>query len=67
MHKTIPIFELGQGAYRTRNGSIVVRKDWKVLVVGAGGLPSQFGSPKTSSQEVALTVAGVIMGCWNGD
>jgi hypothetical protein len=58
---------LGQGAFQTTDGSMVVRKDWKVLLVDTAGLPAQFGQPLTSSGEVAVTVADVILGCWNGD
>ncbi|HXX89576.1 MAG TPA: hypothetical protein VEI83_05055 [Acidimicrobiales bacterium] len=58
---------LGQGAFVTRDGSIVVRKDWKVLLVDIAGLPPQFGVPQTSAADVAYTVADVIMGCWAGD
>jgi hypothetical protein len=58
---------LGQEAFQTDDGSMVVRKDWKVLLVDAAGLPPQFGQPPTSSADVAVTVADVILGCWNGD
>jgi hypothetical protein len=58
---------LGQAAFQTTDGSMVVRKDWKVLLVDTAGLPSQFGQPPTSSGEVAVTVADVILGCWDGD
>jgi hypothetical protein len=58
---------LGQGAFQTTNGSVVVRKDWKVLLVDITGLPAQFGVPPTSSGDVAVTVADVILGCWAGD
>jgi len=46
---------------------MVVRKDWKVLVVADTGLPAQFGIPPTSAGAVAVTVADVILGCWAGD
>ena len=46
---------------------MVVRKDWKVLLVDNTGLPPQFGVPPTSSTAVAVTVADVILGCWAGD
>jgi hypothetical protein len=39
--QTNTITALGQGAFATRNRSIVVRKDWKVLVVDVSGLPPQ--------------------------
>ena len=57
---------LGQGAYTTTNGDVVVRKDYKVLLVDISGLPPKFGVPATTSAEVAITVADVIMGCWSG-
>ena len=40
---------LGQGAFSETAGSVVVRKDWKVLTVDIAGLPGQFGVPPTSS------------------
>ncbi|MGD0882581.1 MAG: hypothetical protein ABSB09_13520 [Acidimicrobiales bacterium] len=58
---------LGQGAFQTSDGSVVVRKDWKVLLVDISGLPPQFGVPPTSAGYVAVTVADVILGCWAGD
>ncbi len=54
-------------AFQTTNGSVVVRKDWKVLLVNSTGLPPQFGQPPTSSGDVAVTVSDVILGCWAGD
>ncbi len=58
---------LGQGAFTTSDGSVVVRKDWKVLLVNIVGLPPQFGVPPTSKADIADTVADVILGCWAGD
>jgi hypothetical protein len=58
---------LGQGAFTTSNGSVVVRKDWKILTVQISGLPAQFGKPATSRAAVAYTVADLILGCWDGD
>lgn len=58
---------LGQGAFSETAGSVVVRKDWKVLTVDIAGLPAQFGVPPTSSGDIAVTVADVILGCWAGD
>jgi hypothetical protein len=58
---------LGQGAFQTTDGSVVVRKDWKVLLVDSSALPPQFGVPPTSSGDVAVTVGDVILGCWAGD
>ena len=58
---------LGQGAFSTTDGSVVVRKDWKVLLVDISGLPARFGVPATSRADVAYTVADSILGCWQGD
>lgn len=63
--KTLP--NLGQGAFQTDNGSVVVRKDWKVLLVDPTRLPAHFGNPPTTSADVAVTVAVLILGCWAGD
>ncbi len=65
--KSRDLARLGQGAFQTTDGSVVVRKDWKVLLVDDSGLPPQFGVPPTSSGSVAVTVADVILGCWSGD
>lgn len=62
---TLP--NLGQAALQTSDGSVAVRKDYKVLFVDDSGLPSQFGVPATSRGDVAITVADVILGCWDGD
>ncbi len=67
MGKTRSIPNLGQGTFQTSNGSLVVRKDWKVLLVDVAGLPSQFGTPPASAAEAAVTVGDVILGCWEGD
>jgi hypothetical protein len=57
---------LGQGAFITTNGSVVVRKDWKVLLVDASKLPPKFGSLKLSPSDVSGAVAQTILGCWDG-
>jgi hypothetical protein len=67
LHKTMPIEGLGQGAFRVHDGWIVVRKDWKILLVDTSGLHGKIGSPPSSRSEVALDAAAVILGCWNGD
>ena len=57
----------GQGSFTTTNGSVVSRKDNKVLVVDVARLPAQFGHPATSRHDVALTVTDIIFACWRGD
>ena len=64
--KTRTIQGLGQGAFQTKNGSAVVRKDYKVLLVDVSGLPANFGSPPDTKGDIALNVASLIMGCWTG-
>jgi len=67
MGKAQAINGLGQAAVQTTDGSIIVRKDWKVLLVNSASLPPKFGQPLTSSRAVAQSVADVILGCWDGD
>jgi hypothetical protein len=67
MGDTGSLGNLGQGAFTTSDGSVVVRKDWKVLLVDIAPLPRQFGKPPTSKADVGYTVASVILGCWDGD
>ena len=67
LHKTAPVKGLGQGAFVVRDGSVVVRKDWKILLVDISGLHGMVGSPPSSRYGVALDAAGVILGCWSGD
>ena len=62
-----PLSNLGQGAFTTGDGSVVVRKDWKVLLVNIAALPKRFGKPETSRADIAYTVADIILGCWAGD
>jgi hypothetical protein len=64
---TRSLANLGQGAFQTTDGSVVVRKDWKVLLVNVAGLPAQFAIPPTTPTNIAVTVADVILGCWAGD
>lgn len=61
-----PWANLGQAAFVTPNGSIVVRKDYKVLFVDISRLPARFGAPPTPRSNAALNVATTIMGCWTG-
>jgi hypothetical protein len=57
---------LGQDAFQTRNGSTVARKDYRVLLVDDSQLPARFGKPSSPRQDVSLSVAATIMGCWTG-
>lgn len=57
---------LGQSAFITGNGSVVVRKDFKVLLVDDSTLPATLSSPPLTPANVAMLVAKTIMGCWTG-
>jgi hypothetical protein len=65
--QTQQLHTLGQGAFKTKNLSVVVRKDYKVLLVDISGLPAQFGAPPYSRGDIALGIAQTIMNCWTGD
>jgi hypothetical protein len=58
--------EFGQGAFITRSGSVVVRKDWKVLLVDVSRLAPRFGPSRLVPADVATSIAAAIMGCWTG-
>ena len=59
-------FQLGQGGFIAKDGSAVVRKDYKVLRVDVTGLPSKFGKPPSTRSTVAADVAVTVLGCWTG-
>jgi hypothetical protein len=66
LDKKQDIKSLGQPAFQTKDGSIVVRKDYKVLTIDVSKLPGQFGVPPASRGDVAINVGATIMGCWTG-
>jgi hypothetical protein len=57
---------LGEGAFVTDNGSVVVRKDWRILLVDISGLPRRWAHPPASRRTLALTVTDAILACWRG-
>lgn len=60
------VVSFGQGAFITRNGSVIVRKDFKVLDVDVSQLPLKFGVPLQDRSNVALSIAATVMSCWTG-
>ncbi len=60
------LYGLGQGAFLTNGGSVVVRKDYKILFVDSTGFPRTFVQPQTSSGTPAEAVASTILACWSG-
>jgi hypothetical protein len=67
LRETTTVKALGQGAFITGDGSVVVRKDWKVLLVDISGVRAPVGSPPKPAGELAIYVAQAILGCWAGD
>ncbi len=57
---------LGQGAFQTPNGSVVVRKDFDVLFVDVNQLPKGFGEPGLTAADVASAIAITVLHCWQG-
>ena len=57
---------LGQGGFITPNGSVVVRKDFKVLLVDDSTLPAALSTPPLTPGNVAMLVAKTVMDCWTG-
>jgi hypothetical protein len=57
---------LGDAAFATADGSVYVRKDFKVLKVDVSQLPSSVGAPPITRADVGEVVAQLIMGCWTG-
>ena len=56
---------MGQGAWVLENGDVVVRKDYKVLLVDVTGIPERF-APAMGRSDVSVSIGAVIMGCWTG-
>jgi hypothetical protein len=65
--KTADLAGLGEGAYGTDTGTVVVRKDDHVLRVDATDLPGEFGAQRAKRADFAYEIASVILGCWTGD
>jgi hypothetical protein len=61
------LYALGQAAFLTDNGSVVVRKDWKVLLVDSTRLTAPITTTPPQSGTPAETMAAVILECWAGD
>jgi hypothetical protein len=56
---------VGQAAWVLKNSDVVVRKDYKVLLVDVTGIPERL-VPAMRRSDVAVSIAAVIMGCWTG-
>jgi hypothetical protein len=58
---------LGQDGFTSSDGTSVVRKDNKVLVVDVAKLPAQFGTPPQSPTGASQIIAVTLLGCWTGE
>ncbi|HEX2785293.1 MAG TPA: hypothetical protein VHN36_17040 [Ilumatobacteraceae bacterium] len=58
---------LGQDGFTSADGTSVVRKDNKVLVVDVAKLPAHFGSPSQTRTVASQDIAVTLLGCWTGD
>jgi hypothetical protein len=65
-HPLVGLAGLGNAGYDTSDGTVVVRKDDKVLKVDATGLPLKIGQHQQSRADLAYEVASDILGCWSG-
>ena len=63
--KAQDLFGLGDGAFIAKNDDVVVRKDYKVLLVDVKNIPATF-VPAMTRPDVATNIAAVIMACWIG-
>ena len=57
-------FVMGDAWYAVPDGSIVLRKDFKVLEVDVSRAPDELGTLSLNAQQVAWNVAETVMGCW---
>jgi hypothetical protein len=57
---------VAQGAFVTRSGSLVLRKDYKVLFVDTSGLTTPLGSGVRTQRQVAVGTGITVLGCWTG-
>ncbi len=56
----------GQGGFYTTDGSVVVRKDFKVLDIDVSQMPPAFADGRLTLPDVAIRVAAAILRCWAG-
>ena len=57
---------LAGGGFTALNGSVVVRKDFKVLDVDVSKLSGTLGVPPEQASDVASTIVVTVIGCWTG-
>jgi hypothetical protein len=63
----LPLAGLGERAFGTKDGTVLVLKDNQILVVDTTRLPQEFGANGQRRTDLAYEVASDVMGCWTGD
>ena len=58
---------LGLPGYESGAGAVVFRKDDKVLVIDARGLPPAVGSSHLTRADLAYQIATDVLACWSGN
>lgn len=58
---------LGEAAFGTGSGTVLVVKDSETLTVNATGLPVVFGGQRQQRNDLAYEIASAVLGCWTGD
>jgi hypothetical protein len=53
-------------AFSTTDGSIVLRRDFKVMLVDVTQLPATFGSPPSPRADAARLIMKAVLNCWVG-
>lgn len=53
-------------AFATNNGSVVLRRDFKVMLVDVTQLPATFGNPPSSRADAARLIMKTVLNCWVG-
>jgi hypothetical protein len=53
-------------AFTTNDGSIVLRRDTKVMLVDVAQLPGTFGSPPSPRADAARLIMKAVLNCWVG-
>jgi hypothetical protein len=63
---TRPSLDIADGAFLRQNGSIVIRKDRRLLTIDPAHLPERFTKLKLSRPAVAQAIATTVLKCWTG-
>lgn len=51
-------------AFSTTNGSVVLRRDTKVMLVDVAQLPATFGEPPSKRTDAARLIMKAVLNCW---